>query len=97
MNEFEIKSINDLKECFIKVCVNAYPVYTDSGNVQYYHRDDLYKLAQEARKNGQKYFYVEPVNPNNKYGKLRLCEPKYEYRLIRNLSENEYKNLFGEK
>lgn len=37
-------------------------------------------------------FFTEPVNPANKYGELRLCKPKYEYR-VDNLTPEEYDTL----
>lgn len=42
-----------------------------------YRRHDLDTWAKEARKRGDNYFYFEPVNENDQYGELRLCEKKY--------------------
>ena len=93
--------IEDLKEKFEKVCVNASSAYTVNCDgrkkcVQY-RRDDFAAWAKEAMERGEKYFYHEPVDPKDPYGKHRLCEPKYVYRMQSDLSVKEYKSLFEDQ
>ena len=75
-----------------KIYTNAHPVYDDTGRIMPYLRPDLSAWANEFAKSGKRYFFTEPVDPANKYGKLRLCEPKYEYR-VDNLTQEEYDTL----
>ena len=42
-----------------------------------YRRMDLQKWTTEARERGEKQIYFEPVNPDDPYGELRLCEKKF--------------------
>lgn len=44
-----------------------------------YKRNDLYQWAKAAFERGEEYFYARPVDPNNPYGALELCEPSYHY------------------
>lgn len=46
---------------------------------QLYRRDDLCQWAKDFRLRGENYFYYRPVNPDDPYGKLELCEPTYHY------------------
>ena len=46
---------------------------------QQYRRGDLYQWAKETRARGEEYFYYRPVNPNDPYGELELCDPTYHY------------------
>lgn len=78
-----------IKSKIHKVCTNLKHVYNHNGQIQVYLRPDLTKWAEEMASAGKKYFYTEPVDPNNRYGKLRLCEPKYEYR-VDSLTQEEY-------
>ena len=88
--------INDIKSRIKskihKIYTNANPVYDDTGRIMTYLRPDLSAWANEFAKSGKRYFFTEPVDPANKYGKLRLCEPKYEYR-VDNLTSKEYDTL----
>ncbi len=91
--------MNNITDLFVKICVNAY-LSTDINDKtnptpMNYRRGDLYQWAKEAFEKGQPYFYCEPVNPDKPYGKLQLCEPKYEYKLKRNLTEEEYQILLN--
>lgn len=52
----------------------------DEKKVIGYRREDLYRWAKEAFERGESYFYVKPINPDNPYGKLELCEPTYSYK-----------------
>ncbi len=88
-----IETIEDLKNCYVKCCINSYPSTNKNNEPMLYIRDDLEKWAKEAYDNGESFFYCEPVDKNYPDGKLQLCEPKYEYR-IRNLSEEEFNSVF---
>ena len=81
-----------IKSKIHKIYTNANPVYDDTGRIMPYLRPDLSAWANEFAKSGKRYFFTEPVDPANKYGKLRLCEPKYEYR-VDNLTQEEYDTL----
>lgn len=92
----------EVEKLFKKVCTNAYlatrwernrKTDTFEKTFQDYRRDDLYHWSKEAFERGEEYFYAEPVNPNLPYGKLKLCEPHYEYQLKRNLTIDEYDEL----
>ena len=65
----------------------------DRGPMMYRH-PDLYKLSKEAYDKGEEFFYCEPKNPNDPYGDLILCEPKYEYELVEGLTVEEFEVLF---
>ena len=74
----------------VKIIEHQYPVWEypligiETGKIekrpQRYRRSDLDKWAEEARNRGEDYFYAKPVNPNNKYGPLELCEPEHYYK-----------------
>lgn len=57
---------------------------------QYYLRPDLNQWAEEARENGKNGFYAKPINPNNPYGKLELCNPSYHYSTKFNIDNDIY-------
>lgn len=78
-----------IKSKIHKICVNRFPVYDSDGRVQLYRRPDLSEWAAKAAADGERYFYVEAINPNISGGKLRLCDPKYEYR-VNSLTQEEY-------
>ena len=84
----------DLKKCFRKECVNAYSAEED-GKPRLYRRNDLTVWAAEAFSHGEKYFYAEPINKKEPYGKLQLTEPKYVYVCNRQLAEEEFEAVFG--
>lgn len=42
-------------------------------------RNDLYTWAKEAFERDEPVVYFRPVDPNNPYGQLELCEPIYHY------------------
>ena len=52
-------------------------------------------MAKEAFERNEMNFYCEPVDERNPYGKLRLSDPKYTYKLKRDLSEEEFEILFS--
>ena len=91
----EYNSLNDLKKKFKKVCLNAYSTKDSKGRCQIYKRKDFCEWSMEAYERGEDYFYADPVNPVNPYGKHKLCEPRYAYELMGMLSKEEYEELFG--
>lgn len=84
-------NINDL---FEKRCVNRCAARDKKDNrVVFYHRIDLYEWACEAAERDEDFFYCRPVDPNNPYGKLELCEPEYRWFLKNEngLTEDEFR------
>ena len=57
-----------------------------------YRRDDLSTWAAEAFSRGEEYFYFRPINPNNPYGALELCEPTSHYRASIDLDTETWEN-----
>ena len=55
-----------------------------------YRRSDLTDWAQEAEQRGELYVYVRPVDPNNPYGELELCDPTYHYQVTVNFDTNTW-------
>lgn len=86
-------NINDL---FEKRCINKYDAKSKKDKtVILYRRPDLYEWACEAVERGEDCFYCRPIDPDNPYGKLELCEPEYRW-FIKNkngLSEYEFESL----
>lgn len=66
----------------------------DDGEPRLYRREDLTQWAKEAFKRRENFFYAEPVNPNHPYGRLRLTEPNYVYRLNKTLTKEEFDAVF---
>ena len=62
---------------------------------QMYRRDDLHTWAKEARDRGEDYFYARPIDPNNKYGKLELCEPISHYETSFQIDKDLYEQWMG--
>lgn len=90
-----VQTTGDLKKCFSKVCLNAYSA-EENGQPMLYRRNDLTRWAAEAFARGEKWFYAEPVNAAEPYGRLHLTEPKYVYVCSRQLSEEEFAAVFGD-
>lgn len=67
------------EDLFEKRCINQYHAMDGLGYVILYKRKDLYNWAKEAASRGEKYFYCRPVNKNDRYGELELCEPEYRW------------------
>lgn len=44
-----------------------------------YRREDLTEFARLAYEAGEDRFYFRPVDQDNEYGKLEMCDPEYEY------------------
>lgn len=78
----------------IKIADNYFRAYEYSRGEkikpQYYLRPDLNQWAEEARENGKNGFYAKPVDPNNSYGKLELCDASYHYSTKFNIDNNLY-------
>jgi peptidyl-tRNA hydrolase len=55
--------------------------YDENGNKYHrlYKRNDLCTWAEEAFNRNEPVVYYRPVNSNDPYGKLELCEPTYHY------------------
>lgn len=69
----KVQTKEDLKKCFRKECVNAYSAEED-GKPRLYRRNDLTAWATETFARGEKYFYAEPIDPNEPCGKLKLTK-----------------------
>ena len=85
-----------LADLFKMYCTNSHRTQTLDGKRQRYKRQDLDAWSKEFYDQCKLAFYTKPVNPAEPNGELVLAEPEYEYRLIRPLSEKEFKNIFGE-
>lgn len=81
-----------LDKCIRKVTNRVWAVDSDHKR-QLYRHPDLDNMSKEAFDNGEKYFYCEPANPNNPYGKQIKCEPKYIYECCFELTPEEYEEL----
>ena len=64
-----------------KIIENRYRAKERANSKQpmLYKRNDLYQWAKAAFERGEEFFYARPVDPNNPYGKLELCDPSYHY------------------
>lgn len=63
-------------------CLNAFPSYTQFLFFKIpvrYKRKDLNQWAKEARKNGRKHFFCDPVDFDNLDGEWELTEPRFGY------------------
>ena len=92
-------SKEELSKLFVKVCTNQLPAIdlrhfkaTKEKRPAAYKRAELCTWAKEAFDRGENVFYVNTTRD----GKVELAKPKYEYMLIRNLSVEEYLQLFSE-
>lgn len=86
----------DLKKKFLCVCTNSYRAVDKNGKPFLYRRSDLTMFARQAVAEGKRTFCCQPVDPLDPYGELELCEPKYAYRLISDLTPEEFNLLFTE-
>ena len=77
-----------IRKKFVKVCTNGH-----IANATYKNKDYI-KWAKEALEKGEPYFYTELVDPKKPFGPKKLCGPKYEWRLVDALTEEEYERLF---
>lgn len=87
-----------------KTCDNAYPVWDTSRSfdegksnkqVMLYRRGDLSAWAKEFSKKGEDYFYARPVDPENPYGELELCEPHVFYHTELEIDADLYEQWLG--
>ena len=89
-----------IADLFEKRIINRYSTIDRRTNkVVLYRRHDLYEWAKEAYAKGEPYFYCRPVNPEDPYGELELCEPEYRWFIKNNdgLTEEEFKQLISAK
>ena len=95
-----INSINDLKKFFIKVPANFYPTYSDDGDdealLDFYRNyplgeGTLLELRNKAEMDEKGGFFADLVD-----GKFQEAPPRYSYSLLRKLTEEEFKNVFGD-
>lgn len=85
---FPEKDLSDIKAKFVKVCTNG---HLSNGT---YKNKDYIKWAKEAADKGEAYFYTELADPKKPFGPKKLSSPKYEWRLVDALTEEEYRRLF---
>lgn len=95
MGKETAETMEDLKDMFSVVCVNALPAKRTDGSRQDYRHPDLDELSKKAFEDGKAEFYCKPANPDNPYGTQVETEPEYEYRLVRRLNKKEFELLFG--
>jgi hypothetical protein len=95
-NIFEMLKVNTRKVCLN--CYDSFKINHETGYVTYqpYRREDFNNWSKEAFTNGKLHFYADPVDPNNNYGKYKLAEPRYVYKIEMTLTEEQYKELFEE-
>lgn len=91
-----VKDLLGIKKKFVKVCTNGKLCRDKDGKRVFYKRADLDKFSQDAFDHGETVFYTELVDPKKPFGAQKLCKPKYEYKLLEPLTEEEYERLFGE-
>ena len=100
MKPKHINSINDLKKFFIKVPANFYPTYSDDGDdealLDFYRNyplgeGTLLELRNKAEMDEKGGFFADLVD-----GKFQEAPPRYSYSLLRKLTEEEFKNVFGD-
>ena len=88
VDEAPKKDLSDIKGKFEKVCVNAHDALGT------YKKKEYVEWANEAVKKGEPFFYTEPIDPKNPF-KVKLSEPKYEYKLKDGLTVEEFDKLFS--
>lgn len=98
LDKENVETLSDLQLLFNRYDVNISRRFyaVKNGEPMLYRREDLTQWAKEAFERGEKYFHCKPVNEKNPYGPLVLCEPEYNYRLLRPLTEKEYNSIFSE-
>lgn len=74
-----------------------FPEATDDSKrrPQLYRRPDLNKWSKEARDRGEEFFYAKPVNPDEPYGELELCEESYHYEANLLIDNDIYEQWFN--
>lgn len=80
-----------------KVIENRYKAWENEKRTipQFYKRNDLNTWAEEARNRGEDYFYCKPVDPNNPYGELELCDESYHYQTSMIVDKDLYEQWMG--
>ena len=73
----------------------AWHIENGKKTPQFYKRGDLDTWAREARIRGEDYFYTRPVDPNNPYGELELCEPSHHYETCMKIDSQLYEEWLG--
>lgn len=81
-----------------KVLINGikcYPAKKSDGKMQLYKRSDLYQWSKQTYEAGESCFYARPVDLNNPYGPLELCEPEYGYQALLSMDKTLYEEWIG--
>lgn len=89
-------TVEEFKNKFVKVSTNqlkSYEYRSGKKVPMLYRRGDFTHFAQGAFDKGEDFFYTEPVNPLDPYGRHRLSEPKYIYKLKSDLTEQEFNEM----
>ncbi len=89
-----------IQENTVKIVENRYNAWeidrkTGKREPQMYKRNDLNEWALEARIRGDQYFYARPVDPDNPYGKLELCDEAYHYTTRMEIDKDLYEQWMG--
>ena len=79
---------------------NQYPVwmvdhFSGKKKDQMYRRGDLNQWAKEARERGEDFFYARPVNADNPYGPLELCEENHHYNVSLDIDKDLFEQWMG--
>lgn len=76
--------------------IYCYPCYdAQRGGDQLYMCDSLNEFAKKARAQGKTCFYTRPLDANNPYGPVELCEPEYEYEATIRMDKDLYEGWIG--
>lgn len=86
-----------IKEHTTKRVEHMHPVWQDDAQTipQLYKRNDLNAWAEEARSRGEDCFYARPINPNDPYGQLELCDQNYHYECNMTIDKDLYEQWIG--
>lgn len=74
---------NMIRNNSTKITINCHPVYTYIYNVKEeinYPNEDYKRMAKEAIKNGEDFFYCEPVDQLKPFGEQKPTDNRYSYR-----------------
>ena len=79
---------------------HVYPAWsidpkTNKKEPQRYRRGDLDTWALEARVRGDAYFCAKPIDPDNPYGELELCEQSHHYETSFSIDKDLYEQWMG--
>lgn len=86
---------NMIRNNSTKITINCHPVYTYTYRYHVkeeinYLNKDYKRIAKEAIKNGEDFFYCEPVDPLKPFGEQKPTDKKYEYRTDMHIDEKLY-------